>query len=350
MSSADVSPVPAPPPPGGHEPYGADEHGLICGFWLHPERATEALATMAQAQACLREPDGGFLWLHLNLTHAGALPWLQRHAALAESFVEAQQAGSRSSRIERDGEHLFAVLNDVTFDFAFDVGDVSTLWMQVSEQLVLSARRAPLRSVDRLRMAVKRGERLGSAVALLDHLLRDQADELQRIVRQATQRVDDIEDALLAGRQPGHDGEVAQLRRLMVRLQRLLAPEPSALLRMLSNPPAWVADHDKQQLQQASEEFALVLRDIQALQERIRAVQDETAARVAQDNNRTLYVLTMVTVLALPINLVSGLFGMNVGGLPLLEHPHGFWVVLSLIVVLTALVTVLLLRATGRRR
>lgn len=325
--------------------YGGDTNGLICGFWIHPERPTEALPTLAEAQARLERPDGGYVWLHLNLSHAGAMPWLARHAVLADSFMEAQQAGSRSSRIERDRDQLFAVLNDVTFDFSFDVEDVSTLWMQVSEHLVLSARRSPLRSVDRLRMAVKRGDRPQSTLGLLDHLLRDQADELQRIVRQATERVDDIEDALLAGRRPGTDNEVAQLRRLMVRLQRLLAPEPSALLRMLSHPPAWVTSSDQQQLQQASEEFALVLRDIQALQERIRAVQDETAALVAQENNRTLYLLTMVTVLALPINLVSGLFGMNVGGLPFLDHPHGFVVVVGLIVVLTVLVTALLVWA-----
>ena len=43
----------------------------------------------------------------------------------------------------------------------------------------------------------KRGEPFASPVALLDHLLRDQADELQRIVRTATERVDEIEDELL---------------------------------------------------------------------------------------------------------------------------------------------------------
>ncbi len=357
-TSAPDAPTPAPAPttplaPPRPDPlsapqvasYGGDTNGLICGFWIHPDRPTEALPTLAEAQARLERPDGGYVWLHLNLSHAGAMPWLARNAVLADSFMEAQQAGSRSSRIERDRDQLFAVLNDVTFDFSFDVEDVSTLWMQVSEHLVLSARRSPLRSVDRLRMAVKRGDRPQSTLGLLDHLLRDQADELQRIVRQATERVDDIEDALLAGRRPGTDNEVAQLRRLMVRLQRLLAPEPSALLRMLSHPPAWVTTSDQQQLQQASEEFALVLRDIQALQERIRAVQDETAALVAQENNRTLYLLTMVTVLALPINLVSGLFGMNVGGLPFLDHPHGFVVVVTLIVVLTVLVTALLVWA-----
>jgi len=40
-------------------------------------------------------------------------------------------------------------------------------------------------------------------------------------------------------------------------------------------------------------------------------------------------LLTMVTVLALPINLVSGLFGMNVGGVLFNQHPTGFWLVLS---------------------
>ncbi|MCH7344328.1 transporter [Pelomonas sp. CA6] len=329
--------------------YGTDDHGLICAFLFCPGQPPQALDSLAQVReqlGALQTEKGGerFVWLHLNLSHAGALAGLQSLVHLSDSFHEAQQQGSRSSRIERDGERLFAVLNDVTFDFDFDVNDVSTLWVSVERHLVVSARRQPLRSVDRLRMAVRRGEPLASGTALLDHLLRDQADELQRIVRQATERVDEIEDALLAGRHSGHEGEVASLRRLMVRLQRLLAPEPSALLRMLSSPPAWVRAEDVQHLRQASEEFALVLRDIAALQERMRVIQDETEARVAQENNRSLYVLTMVTVLALPINLVSGLFGMNVGGVPFSAHPHGFVAMLALIVLLTVLVALTLMR------
>lgn len=32
-------------------------------------------------------------------------------------------------------------------------------------------------------------------------------------------------------------------------------------------------------------------------------------------------------MLALPINLVAGLFGMNVGGIPLAADESGFWVI-----------------------
>lgn len=319
-------------------PYGADPHGLICGYCFEddgparPIESTEALQWLSNADA------RGFLWLHFNLSQPGTESWLRAHAELDDEFFEALHRGSRSTRIERDGQSLLGVVNDVTFDFSFEPSDLATLWVSVRERLVVSARRQPLRSVDRLRAAVKRGERLSTPMDVLGHLLRDQADELQRIARTATERLDDIEDALLAGK-PVHrsSSELARLRRLTVRLQRLLAPEPSALMRLLANPPRWVQPSDREELRGASEEFVVVLRDISALQERIKVLQDEASARVADENNRSLFILTMVTVLALPINLAAGLLGMNVGGIPLAQHEHGFWIVVGLVVAFTAL-------------
>lgn len=332
-------------------PYGADEQGLICGYCFRPGQPAAVLATAREAVPLLGGDGGdGFVWLHFNVGHAGAEGWLRAHAELSENFYEALREGSRSTRIERDGDSLFAVVNDVTFDFGYDPADIATLWLSVRRGLVISARRQPLRAIDRLRTAVKRGEPLDDSVALLGHLLADQADELQRILRRATERVDDIEDAMLAGHHERHTAELARLRRLSVRLQRLLAPEPGALLRTLSNPPAWIAADERQRLHHASDEFALVLRDIAALQERIKLMQDEAAARVGEENNRSLFMLTMVTVLALPINLVSGLFGMNVGGVPFGDHRHGFWLMLALIACATGLIAWLALRGRGGRR
>jgi zinc transporter len=72
-----------------------------------------------------------------------------------------------------------------------------------------------------------------------------------------------------------------------------------------------------------------------SLQERIKLLQEEIAARINEQNNRSLFVLTIVTVLALPINIIAGLLGMNVGGIPLAQHTHGFWIVVAIIVTLT---------------
>jgi Mg2+ and Co2+ transporter CorA len=70
-----------------------------------------------------------------------------------------------------------------------------------------------------------------------------------------------------------------------------------------------------------------VISDLTALGERIKLLQEEIAAKVNEQTNRTLFTLTVVTVLALPINIIAGFFGMNVGGVPLAENPmaSGCW-------------------------
>jgi len=55
-------------------------------------------------------------------------------------------------------------------------------------------------------------------------------------------------------------------------------------------------------------------------------------------------VLTVVTVLALPINIVAGLLGMNVGGVPLAQHAHGFWIVVGIIATFTVVAGVVAFR------
>lgn len=316
--------------------YGADASGLICGFRFGADGSGVPIDS-AQGLAWLADPaaGAGFIWLHFNLAHAATEKWLREHVTLSDVFHEALREESRSTRVELDDNTLVAVVNDVHYDFDFEPSDISTLWLSVSPRLVVSVRLQPLRSIDHLRDAVKRGTRLRSSVELLVHLMHDQGDVLVNIVRGATARVDDIEDKLLAGRIGKRRADLGTLRRLLVRLQRLLAPEPAALFRLLQKPPAWVSEEDLQDLRQATEEFNMALRDMAALQERIKLLQEEIEGRVAEENNRSLFVLTTVTVLALPINIITGLLGMNVGGLPLAQHERGFWIVVAIIVTVT---------------
>lgn len=362
--------APVPSSPGS---YGGDAAGLICGYLIGHGPAPQALdcdeashwLDQQRARAHM-EPDSGlqadgppspttlpsdgdtapFLWLHFNLAHAHAIRWMQRHAPLPDTFFEALRESAYSTRIERDDDALMGVLNDAHFDFAFEPFDIATLWICVLPHLVVTARVHPLRSVDALRTAVRNGQAPRSSVALLEQLMRTQAAGLVDIVRGVTQRIDSIEDELLAGRLNHKRARLGVLRRLLVRLQRLLAPEPAALFRLLQHPPAWMGADDVQELRDSTEEFSVVLRDMQGLQERIKLLQEELAASVQEANSRSLFVLTVVTVLVLPINILTGLLGMNVGGIPLASSEHGFWVVVCILAVFTAVAGWLALRST----
>jgi zinc transporter len=318
--------------------YGSDKHGLICGYHFAPDERGEPL-NLAQASEWMRcDPATdrhGFLWLHFNLADASAEKWIEAHVSPVPEFFEALHAGSPSTRIEHAQDSLIAVVNDVAYEFSFDASEIETLWLSVSERVAISARIHPLRSIERLRQSVKDGCRFGSTVALLNHLMNDQGDVLVRIVRESTTRVDAIEDSLLSGRLKHKRADLGKLRRLLVRLQRLLAPEPGALFRLLREPPQWIEAHDLDELRQSTEEFSLVIRDLATLQERIKLLQEEMVAQVGEQTNRSLFTLTVVTVLALPINIIAGLMGMNVGGIPMAQNPNGFLTIVLIVLSFT---------------
>ncbi|WP_426141809.1 transporter [Pseudomonas sp. DWP3-1-2] len=317
----------------------SDLFGLLYGFRFRPGEGGQEIGS-AVALNCLHTPatPDEFLWLHLNLAHAGCERWMKTHLPLPEEFFEALHEGSRSTRIEHVDSALLAVVNDVVFDFNLVSTDISTLWVCTHRQLLITARQLPLRSVDKLRSSVKRGEQFRSPVELLAHLLRDQGEVLTQFLRKTSVSVDKIEDQLLSQRLSNNRSELGAMRRVLVRLQRLLALEPGSLMRLLHRPPYWLQEDDVQELRQSTEESALVISDLTALGERIKLLQEEIAANLNEQSSRTLYTLTVVTVLALPINIVAGFFGMNVGGIPLASDPEGFWVLVALVATFTLIV------------
>jgi zinc transporter len=329
--------------------YGSDKGGLVWGYHFEPGQAARLVDcdTAAQLLGSSRGGSHWFLWLHFSLSNAASERWLRQNLSLPEAFHESLHQAVGSTRLEQDGDSLLAVIHDVLFEFTFDASDVSTVSLCVEPRVLVSARPRPLRSLDRLRTAVKSGTHFRSPAELLAHLLRDQANVLVEIVRHSTTRVDTIEDKLLANRIAASRAELGSLRRVLVRLQRLLAPEPAALFRLLSRPPDWVGEEDLQDLRQAAEEFSTVVADSAALVERIKLLQEELAALINEQNNRILFVLTVVTVLAVPFNLIAGLFGMNVGGVPLAHAPHGFAIIIGMVAGFTALAGALILRRRG---
>jgi zinc transporter len=288
--------------------YGSDKNGLICGFLFASQQAGRPIGldeAVAWLQSTQPRDSADFVWLHFNLTDAGAEPWIEQNLPVVPEFFQALREGSRSTRIEDANDTLVAVVNDVSFEFSFDPSEIETLWVNVGPHIAVSARVHPLRSIDRLRQAVRRGTSFESSVAFLNHLMHDQGDVLVRIVREATLRVDGVEDNLLLGRLKDKRADLGTLRRVLVRLQRLLAPEPGALFRLLRQPPPWIPGADLEELRQATEEFSLILRDLTELQERIKLLQEEIAAQVGEQTNKSVFTLTVVIVV-LAVTVLAG--------------------------------------------
>lgn len=96
--------------------FDSEVSGLVHGYLFHEQRPPQPIAS---GEVCARyqalADDKAFIWLHLNLNHATAEKWLTSHFPVADFFFEEIRSGSHTTRIERQGENLFAVLNDVLF-------------------------------------------------------------------------------------------------------------------------------------------------------------------------------------------------------------------------------------------
>ena len=331
---------------------GSEQEGPIWGYHFVPNQPAQSITSEAAVEflsASDRAVPDEFLWLHFSLSNVATEPWLKKYLTLPDTFYESLQSDIDATHLEQDADSLVARVHDVLFDFTFDA-PVATTSLCVKPRVLVSAHARPWRSIDQLRAAVQAGQVFRSPIEILARLLRDQANVLVDIVRKSKKRVSPMEEQLLAKRISVTRGELASLRRMLVRLQRLLAPEPAAFFRLLNRPPDWIAQEELQNLQQSAEKFSTAISDTAALVERVKQLQEELSALVTAQANRTLFVLTVVTVLALPINLVAGLFGMNVGGIPLGQHKYGFLLVVSPLLVLTMLLAYLAYWGLGRRR
>jgi len=125
-----------------HSHQDSDLFGLLYGFRFRPGEKGEQIDSATALQALQQPQDPQeFLWLHLNLAHAGCERWMLAHLQLPEEFFEALHEGSRSTRIEHVDSALLAVVNDVVFNFSSMVSsDISTLWVCARSHLLISAR------------------------------------------------------------------------------------------------------------------------------------------------------------------------------------------------------------------
>jgi zinc transporter len=90
--------------------------------------------------------------------------------------------------------------------------------------------------------------------------------------------------------------------------------------------------------------------DGEQLQAQARLLQDELMAKLSAQTNQLLYILSLLTAVLLPMTVISGLFGMNVGGIPMGENGAGFWTVSLTAVAVAGVVLWVLKRASGSGR
>jgi zinc transporter len=300
----------------------ADDEGLVCAFRLSPVEADGPDVLKAA-------PDGQPRWLHFNLTDARAARWLREHGQLPEAALEVMLSSDARVYLDAVPGGFVAVLGDLDHEFHGDATGFHTLRIYIDDTRIITARRHPLKTTDRLRRELRAGDLdVKSPWGLFEQLIDRLGTTFGTAVTKLADAVDDAEEQILAGHYRDHRKTLGAMRRSLALLRRHLGANRGAHAPLIARPPAGFTADERDGLRQSVERYDAVAQDLALVQERARLLQEEIAGRLAEATNRNLFVLSIVTTTLLPITLITGVFGMNVGGLPWLTHRHGFWWVL----------------------
>ncbi len=322
-----------------------DRRGLVWGYLLASAQPVglDGMSDVVRTGADERTDGPGPLWLHFNLTDRRAREWLDEHAALPRAALATLLDPQPRVRVQLLPAALVGIIDDLHHDFHGDPEGFGELRFYVDEARVISARRHPLRGIDELRRALESGGSVPSTASWLEQLVETLAKSFGETVRDLADKVDDLEDEIVAGQGRDQRATLADIRRLLVRFRRHLSADRHALGRLRAHDGFDSAQPTP--LRQALDHLDGVAQDLELVHERVRLLQDEVAGILAEATNRNLYLLSVVTTVLLPTTVVTGLWGMNVGGLPWSENPDGF-LYASLGVLGSILLSLALLRGT----
>jgi zinc transporter len=280
------------------------------------------------------------LWVHLNYTDAQDKKWLTESSSLDPLVVEALLVEETRPRTTVIGDGLLIALRGVNLTPGADPDDMVAIRLWIDNNRIITTRKRDLLSVADLIEQLKAGRGPENSadfiVELADRLVWRMSDTVDNF----EDRVADLEDRVLETSSSSLRYDLATLRRQVITLRRYLAPERDALARLIMEKVSWLDDGHRLRLRETSDRLIRHIEDLDAVRERAAVTQEELLSRLSEQMNTRMYVLSLVAAIFLPLGFLTGLLGVNVGGIPGADYPQAFliFIVLMIIVVVVQIV------------
>lgn len=318
----------------------AAEDGLICAYLLDGEGGGQEVGWPAIRSW---RAEQGLLWVHLDRIGGETLRWLHEDSGLDPLMREALLTEEVRPRELAVDDALLVILRGVNLNPGADPEDMVGVRIWLEPDRIVSLRHRPLMAVSELRAAIDAGRGPRGPGQFLAMLSAGLIARVGPVVDELVDRADRLEDMVMTAESGAMRGDLGVLRREAIALRRYLAPQREVMIRLSLGQAPWLQPEDRARLREVGDRTTRFVEDLDAARERAAVLQDELNTRLSDQMNRTMYVLTVVATVLLPPSLITGLLGINVGGVPGAEVAGAFWLVIALLLVL-ALAEIVVLR------
>lgn len=301
-----------------------EENGLIFACRLDGD-GNATLIGWTEVENAKTECDP--LWIHLDRKSLRAQAWLQKNSGLTEITAEALLAEETRPRVFRGKRGVVAILRGVNANPGANPEDMVDIriWSDGKKVITLRDRRI-MSARDILAQLLHHGDGPENASQLYQRLITRLTERMAEAVAAFDEKLDELEANIEFAHARETRRKLSDLRQESVILRRYISPQREALNNLLSEPPAWFDDQCRLNLRETVDRLLRYIEELDTARERAIVIKDDITNQLAESTNRTLYVLSIISAVFLPLGFLTGLLGINIGRMPGVDNPAAFWI------------------------
>jgi len=280
--------------------------------------------------------EGGGKEIDINLPQQDVLQWLHFDAGnentraafkplnLDSIVVEALLAQETRPRFEQIDDSALIMLRGVNLQENGKPEDMISIRLYVSSDLIVSTRLRKLKTIQDLRdkLAANKGPKTsGEFICMLNQRL---LDRMAPVLTELDEKIDDLEEMVADNPDAALRSDIVSLRKRAIILRRYMAPQRDVVNHLKNSDLSWITGLHRRNLQESYDRITRYVEDLDAIRERTQIVQDELMSVLSERMNKNMYVLSLVAAIFLPLGFLTGLLGINVGGIPGADNPQAF--------------------------
>ncbi len=265
----------------------------------------------------------GFVWLHVDSLAEADVNLLTGHDVpdVAASALVATETRPRCDRI---GEGALVNLRGLGNPPPGSTDRLVSIRMWVRERRVNSVSRFPLTATEAVVRQMESG-RISDPGDLVAAFAREISIGVDPEIAKLGDRLDDCESALEDRQIYRMRTAIAHVRADAIGYRRFVAPDRDALVTLSALDFGWLAEEDRLHIREASDRFARMAEELESVRERAALLHEQLTDMRAEIVDQRALAISVVAFIFLPLTFITGLFGMNVQGIPY-DHSHwSFW-------------------------
>ena len=269
-------------------------------------------------------------WIHLKADNDTAADWLSKHSDLHVVAIQALLSEQTRPRTLSRGNRLLLTLRGVNTHITQEADDLISLRLWSDGCRLVSSYLRPLECTAELQQLLRDGEGPIDIPSVITLLVDAVVDSLHDTVSAFDERLMMFEQTLSGHAHTDARAELNQFRKQLISTRRYLVPQREALERLASTTIDWLDDNHRVAIRESNDRLMRYIEQIEELRDRAALAQEELVARLSEDTSRRSYVFAVVATLFLPLGFLTGLLGINVGGVPGVDNELAFWWVVSI--------------------